>query len=293
MRRLLIFFVLLLFGAIRSYGQQVSPLTDNFAFTVHSIDDFFDRFNFRLNVGLRRYLKVNYPDVKLTREKLIASLFDNQKLVTGVIDADTLGMFIRSSENGSAAHYLYYEDDHWYAVIKCRVLLNHKPMLINLVMKVETTDQRSYKWVIAAVSSAALSKTTIKPGRKSTVLTAENGTVPSGHKHYSLSPVSHGIDFSNIDRVFLNKGHVADYFRAGEWTPDLKNFAYLVNTGQLQFVGIRETSYYLFQLDGWIVKVRHFDRQSHNAGWLVSDLIAADSLKKTRYALDKLNLSNF
>ena len=58
-----------------------------FAFEVHTIDDFFERFNFKQNTAFLNFLAKNYEGNDLTRSRLIQYLFNykNQHIDTDAI----------------------------------------------------------------------------------------------------------------------------------------------------------------------------------------------------------------
>ena len=65
--------------------------------------------------------------------------------------------------------------------------------------------------------------------------------------------------------------------------PDnLTLFFYLVNTGAMKFEYVDEVIYHITSIPGWCMKIREFNRNELNSGWLISDL-SENSLERSAY----------
>jgi hypothetical protein len=76
----------------------------------------------------------------------------------------------------------------------------------------------------------------------------------------------------NLKRALEDVSYL-QYYAAKDYQPDfLTLFFYLVNTGALKFEYVNEVIYHVVDIPGWSIKVREFNRNELNSGWLISDL---------------------
>ncbi|HLP73631.1 MAG TPA: hypothetical protein VK155_12070 [Bacteroidales bacterium] len=268
-----IFSLLVLFAATSSVlqSQQLAG-TDKvneeiFTARVKQFGEFADRFNlstdFRGNPADSAFIK------KMPREKMISSLFD------------------ASDERNSkqSAHYSEYSalkqqfikeltgknillDKHSGGIIaeaRSRVTFNGKPETISIFLNQEVTGKGGVKWVMLSagdfLDDVFLTDTTMVR---------------------FISPNSNETAFLNLGRALEDKGHLQAYAYSGFRPDNLSVFLYLVSTGAIKFEYAEEVVYHIISIPGWYFKVRDFNRNQLNSGWLISDL------KKGNYELKDL-----
>jgi hypothetical protein len=97
-----------------------------------------------------------------------------------------------------------------------------------------------------------------------------------------LHPMSHELDFMNLNKVFRDKNEVEDY-TSQEYYPDqLSIFLYELKKGSLKFQTIRNVKFHFFQLDNWYFEISEFNRSGYNKGWLISNLAEVSEKDKEK-----------
>lgn len=280
---LLIFFVQPVKGQVQS---ATGDLTTTFVFQVQSIDDFFDRFNFRKNTGFLNYLKKNYPEKTLTRKDLIFSLFNasNQTLK----NQETIDFISQVTDSVKPA-FMRYSDNEWYAELSCKVYYRNSPVNLLLGLKVKRWSGDAFSWMVVSANADFLKVKT--PLADSLIYLANNSKDNNdGIKKYSLSPVSHGIDFINLDNIFINKAYINDYIGSEFHSPELNRLILLIKKSQVRFVQVNTIKYHLLQVDGWIARVEFAERNDKTSGWRINMLTRATAAEKKKYLKKYLNL---
>lgn len=279
----------IIFGLVINSGIVAQtppiPFTDVFAFSVQSIDDFFDRFNARKNTAFTNYLSKNFTGYEIKRERLILSLFDYNYLNSNHADASSMIMQVTDT---SRPQFLRYDDNDWFAEVECKVYYKGIAKTLEIVLKVEKSGYDTYHWAIVSAKADFLNRKLVDLNNKSGQLAETDTTI--GTKKYFLSPVSHGIDFVNLRNVFINKTHVEDYIYKGQRSASLINFISLVKSSQLKFQQANRILYKLVQIEGWIIEINYFNRDSKNSGWLISKLTKVLPGEKNSYLKKYLEL---
>jgi hypothetical protein len=76
----------------------------------------------------------------------------------------------------------------------------------------------------------------------------------------------------NLKRALEDVNYL-QYYASKEYQPDnLTLFFYLVNAGAMKFEYVNEVIYHITDIPGWSMKVKEFNRNELNSGWLISDL---------------------
>ncbi|NCC73010.1 MAG: hypothetical protein EOM06_06395 [Sphingobacteriia bacterium] len=97
-----------------------------------------------------------------------------------------------------------------------------------------------------------------------------------------LHPMSHELDFMNLDRVFSAEENIGDYFRQDFEVDKLSVFLYELRNRQLKFQHVAGLKFHFFQIDGWYIEISEFNRPGMNRGWLISNLIRLEPGQKER-----------
>lgn len=254
------------------------------------MDEFFDRFDFKRNTAFEKYLKFNFPETSISRQKLIIKLFNEQNTLLYNQSNSNIIEFLNFVTDSVSPIYLNYSDDNWFAELKCKVIFKNKPQNLKLILKVEQSKYNTFHWAIVSAQGKFLETSpiqkNIKIGQNKSKLFIENRL---GTKYF-LSPVSHGIDFANIFNVFYNKNHVNDYIYNGSRSKELNKLISLIKENQIKFVQIDSISYHLIQINGWILTLNYFNRNAKNSGWLINNLLKVTSKQKGVFLKSKLNV---
>lgn len=265
-----IYFIFCTFIVASAYGQRLSSSEDLlFAFEVKQIDEFFERFNNQETV-ITQYIRGTNPNASLTRTDLMKSLINRSDTTWNL---SLINEFIQQVNRKEAPTYLHFLDPEWYAEIKCSIKYLNADQKVTLVMKIEQDANQSSKWVIEEAIANFL-------------------TLPQQtDKSVFLNPVSQGTDFLGLDKALSDKKNIRNFIRAGFKENQLSVFLDHWKNGRIQLKQIDEISYHFLQIDGWIFKVKNYQRRTRNSGWLISSLYKANSEQKKEYKKEILQLN--
>src|SRR5204863_3352470 len=68
-----------------------------------------------------------------------------------------------------------------------------------------------------------------------------------------LHPMSHALDFMNIDEPFNRKNNFQDYVYDGPRTAQLDSLIAKTGKAEIKFIQLKTISYHFLQLKGWIM----------------------------------------
>ncbi len=262
---------IIFFISTRVFSQNIfsDHHEENFAFEVKQIDEFIERFNNRENTLLREYIKTNYPEAKIDRTSLIKGLF-NQADTTW--DAVQLNQFIEKVTNFSSPAFLSFYDKDWYAEVDCQFIYHGEDEEATLILLVQPEKDGASKWVITSAKADFLRL----PGYQDSTK--------------SLNPISHATDFMGLDKALSDQENLLNYFRRDFKNDLLTAFIYEVKNGSLKFKQVNNIIYHFLQIDGWILTIEQFARNSRNSGWLISSLVKVSEEEKRMYKKSVLNI---
>lgn len=270
--------------------DKYSELTENFAYSVKTIDEFIDRFDFRRGTEFEKFLLTNHPEIKYSRMEFLFSLFNfRNESFSGNPD---IMNFINSVSDTANPVYINFSDSSWFALVECSVKYKSKPETLSLVMKVDV-ENNTFRWSIVSAFSRFLGNVS----KDDSLFDKTNNYLKNRNKdksRYFLHPVSHAIGFMNIDALFSsgNKSF-EEYIHDGPRTIQLQNLVEKVKKSEIKFVHVNTISYHFMQIEGWIAIVDYFNRNEKNSGWLINSLIKAGSDEKRIYKEKKLKLVQY
>ncbi len=260
----------------------------NFAFSVHSMDDFFDRFNFKTNTIFEKYVRRQFPEAVFTREGLLYNLFNKKNQF--FYQNNNAKEFVQQVTDTAKQQFINYSDKFWYAEIKCKVTYMAKPYTIIMVLKVEQPEPDMFLWAVVSAKGEFLKSTTVAAHPATSKVSVSKGNTNSATTKYFLSPVSHGIDFTNLENFFINRSHAHDYLYNGVVSPELKQLIFLIENNRIKFHQVSSIKYHLLQVNGWIISVSYFNRSTLNSGWLINNLMKVTSDEKRLFLRKQLNV---
>jgi hypothetical protein len=244
-----------------SSGEQI------FLARTKQFTEFLDRFNYRTNFNGEKIdssFKAKFP-----REKVIASLFDAKdprtdksgKQYSPAYDSDK-EQFIRDVMSGNKQIYRYSENI--VAEARSRILFNGVPKTISIYLTQEIVGKDMVKWVINSVRGDIFN-----------FLRSDTTMVRF------IPPSSNETDFINLKRA-LEDNNYLHYYSSKDFVPDyLTVFYYMINSGQIKFDYVEEVVYHITEIQGWYIKVKDFNRNEMNSGWLISDIKRNSSDRNT------------
>jgi len=188
------------------------------------------------------------------RKEFIQLLFDNK---TSDYPDDLKKEFIRSVLDNNDPQYLEFHEPGWFAEVTALVRYKGKDEIATLFLKLEQ-ENLGYKWVFDKVYFEPFVKTF-------DIDTAFNTTF--------LHPMSHEIDFMNLQKAFENKDEIEEYTYK-HYQPDyLSLLLYEIKQSNLQFKNVKNVKFHFFQIDNWYFEIAEFNRSGYNKGWLISNLV--------------------
>lgn len=224
-------------------GEQ--PKDSVWVTRVKLLQQFINRFNYSEDW---RGNSVQDPGAISKRREYIASLFEAD-YASSVPRSDLLA-FVEDITGSFPPRYLSFYDDNWYAKVHCKASYLGKDTEVLLTLKVQQNEDQSVQWVIV--------------GGHAEFLELE--------KHDQPLVLNGNANELNFMRLFIGleeKQRITD-FTAADYQPDpLSLIHFLIRRGDLKLHHALSVSYHFYQLPGWIISVKEFDRHEYNSGWLI------------------------
>lgn len=149
---------------------------------------------------------------------------------------------------------LSYTDNNWYAKTTCFGTFKGNEVSFDMYLVVEPRENEMFKWVIADVDGTIFE---LNPSRISDKI--------------MLLPNEHETDFMRLNTITSEKDDFITLYSSKTNTVNrLTVFNTLVYYGYLNIEYVLEPEYVFFQVPGYVFTVKHFERESTNAGWLIS-----------------------
>lgn len=263
MLRIVVFLVLVV-SARSVVGQSIDFLSDeNFAFKVKQIDEFMERFNCIESASIREYLREHHAIDSLSRASLVLSLFNQEDTTWNEQDVRT---FVSDIIRPASPATLDFYDRGWYVELDCTGRYKGRDENFTLILSLEVLRRsRGAKWVIESVSADFL------------------GIGRSQDRKRALNPASYGNNFISLSEALQDTANIRNYLNLRRQHSQLLLFLNELHDKQLVFKRINQITYHFLQIDDWIFKVRDFNRDTPNSGWLISELLRVNDQQKMQY----------
>ena len=258
MKKTLLFVVLIMPFWSEAQTYNSLPVDESvFYAQTKQVNQFFRRFNGEEDVkGNKIYSgDSTVRDPKL-RKKYIPILFDNNN---SGISRDMKELFINQVLNKKSPAYLNFHGNNWFAEVSATFTYNKVKANVILYLKLVEQNQ-GYKWIFSNVYFDEFTKYFKHLGDTTNI-------------KLFLHPLSHEIDFMNMNKVFRDQENI-DYYLESRYVPDhLAMFVTEVKRGNLKFESVNSVKFHFFQIPNWYFEVTYFNRNEANSGWLISNLL--------------------
>lgn len=245
-------------------GQSMNFTSDqNFAFKVKQIDEFMERFNSVESAQIRQYMREHHSMDSISRAALVLSLFNQEDTTWNERD---IRSFVADILRSSSPVTIDFYDKGWYVELNCTGQYKGRSEEFTLVLSLEVMRRnRGAKWVIESVSADFL------------------GLGRSQDQRRALNPASYGNDFIDLSEALQDTTNIRNYLNLRRQHSQLLLFLNELHEKNLHFNQINQITYHFLQVDDWIFKVRDFNRDTPNSGWLISELIRVNDRQKLQY----------
>ncbi len=194
-------------------------------------------------------------------------------------DSVLINKFVSDITKKNNPIYLDYYGNDWYAELTCKFRYNGSSIVIPVIMKIEMTQNKGSKWMIAAVGSSTL---------KSKIVVTE--ITQNKTKLKIITPTSNGTNFVSLKRVFEDKENLSDYFESAYLKrSSMLEFYNAVLSDEIDFINVIKIKYHFLLADKWIFTVEDFQREELNSGWLINHIEKVSSVGMDIYRRKLLN----
>lgn len=207
---------------------------------------------------------------KMPREKMISLLFDlkDPRAASGNQNYSEEYEKTRAEFISDVTGKQLLINSHSPGIIaeaRARVIYNGKPQTISLFLNQEQVGKTSIKWVLLAAK-----------GDLFDIFKEDTSMVRF------IPPTSHETDFINLKRALEDTDHLQDY-ASKDYKPDhLTLFFFALKTGTVKYEYVEDVTYHITDIPGWYFKVKDFNRNELNSGWLIMD-VRKNSLRLTDF----------
>ena len=265
-------------------SSDKSQLPRNYLIKVKQFSEFIDRFNYEKNF-LNQDIGPAFAE-KMPRERYIGLLFnsasDNRMTETTMHDTLVANFIL-----GVCRDSLFIDkySDLVFAELNCRVTINGKNSFLSVLARQEI--DHGLKWSFVSVHPD-LNPEEKEEGREGQYM---NQGTKNEQPDY-IPPLSNETNFIVLKKILTGRNNLGIYTAKHHNPERINDFYHAIGTGDLRFEYVEAITYYLFDIPGWIMVIRNYQRDTANSGWLISELkrIEGDSFP---YFTDKFGLGRF
>lgn len=259
-------------------------LPRNYLIKVKQFNEFIDRFNYQKDF-LNQDIGPAFSE-KMPRECYIGLLFNSSfdnKMPEKIMNDTLVENFIQMVCRDSLFIDTYSE--LVFAELKCRVTVNGKNSYLFVLARQEV--DHGLKWSFVSVHPDFDPEGKREGGERHYISPETQSEQPD-----YIPPLSNETNFIVLKKILTGKNNLGIYTAKHHNPERINDFYHAIGTGELKFNYVESITYYLFDVPGWIMIVRNFQRDTANSGWLISELrrIEEDSYP---YFAEKFGLSAF
>ncbi len=238
--------------------NQQKEREDIFVARIKQFNEFADRFN------LKTDFDGNTADsvfkARMPRERMIPLLFDLNDPRIQPSEKEYSEAYIRIKEEFveeviKKNILLYKYSPGIIAEARARVIYKGDPQQIRLFLVQEIVGNNSVKWVLRSAKGDILN-----------IFKTDTSMVRF------IPPSSNETDFINLKRALEDTDYL-QYYASQDYEPDfLTLFFYYIKAGIIKYEYVEEVVYHIIDIPGWYLKVKEFNRNELNSGWLITDI---------------------
>jgi len=238
--------------------NQQKEQEDIFVARIKQFNEFADRFN------LKTDFDGNTADsvfkARMPRERMIPLLFDLNDPRIQPSEKEYSEAYIRIKEEfveevTKKNILLYKYSPGIIAEARARVIFKGEPQQIRLFLVQEIVGNNSVKWVLCSAKGDILN-----------IFKTDTSMVRF------IPPSSNETDFINLKRALEDTDYL-QYYASQDYEPDfLTLFFYYIKAGIIKYEYVEEVVYHIIDIPGWYLRVKEFNRNELNSGWLITDI---------------------
>lgn len=238
--------------------NQQKEQEDLFVARIKQFNEFADRFN------LKTDFDGNTADsvfkARMPRKRMIPLLFDLNDPRIQPSEKEYSKAYIRIKEEfveevTEKNILLYKYSPGIIAEARARVIFKGEPQQIRLFLAQEIVGNNSVKWVLHSAKGDILN-----------IFKTDTSMVRF------IPPSSNETDFINLKRALEDIDYL-QYYASQDYEPDfLTLFFYYIKAGIIKYEYVEEVVYHIIDIPGWYLKVKEFNRNELNSGWLITDI---------------------
>ena len=236
--------------------NQQKEREDIFVARIKQFNEFADRFN------LKTDFDGNTADsvfkARMPRERMIPLLFDLNDPRIQPSEKEYSEAYIRIKEEfveevTKKNILLYKYSPGIISEARARVIYKGEPQQIRLFLVQEIVGNNSVKWVLRSAKGDILN-----------IFKTDTSMVRF------IPPSSNETDFINLKRALEDTDYL-QYYASQDYEPDfLTLFFYYIKAGIIKYEYVEEVVYHIIDIPGWYLKVKEFNRNELNSGWLIT-----------------------
>lgn len=266
MQRLVCFLIFVLVTNYANGQSYEKEFKVYFAWEVKQLDEFIERFNNDEFTFIKGYVKKTEGITNISREVMIKKLFNTGRKNWNY---NEISSFIKQVNDKESPQFLDSDRGEWFANVRCTIEYSGKPMEVLLKLNLRPLANGGAKWVIEDINSPQGAGIFSNSREDINLIKCPNPTNPE----VSLNPMSHAIDFMNIDLVTSRPDNIGNFVdTTSHKNKNLNLFIDACLKKQLKVLRALSITYDFYQIKGWRIEIKQFNRQSKNSGWLISRL---------------------
>jgi hypothetical protein len=257
-------------------------LPRNYLIRVKQFNEFISRFNYEKDF-LNKDIGPTFSE-KMPRERYIGLLF-NSTPDNGMVEKDMHDTMVASFIQTVCHDSLFIEtySELVFAELNCRVTTKGKNSVVSVLARQEV--DHGLKWSLVS-AHPGLSPKGNEAGREGQYVSP---ATQSGQPDY-IPPLSNETNFIVLKKI-LASGNNLQIYTAKHHNPErINEFYSAIGTGEIRFNYVEAITYYLFDIPGWVMVVRNYQRDTANSGWLISELMRMEG-DSYPYFMEKFGLS--
>ena len=233
---------------------------------VKQVDEFVERFN-----NDKFHISIDTTKAEYKENNLLALFnLENFKDASDSLLAETT-MFIRTVTDSSVK--LHYEDTLWFAKAPCYGKFKNKSVNFTLWLNVEHRSADMYKWVVAKAEGDIFK---LPPSYTS--------------DRIMISPGEHETNFMSLKLITTQKqDYITNYKQKNFDLDETSVFYSLVYYEMLSIDYVKDLEFWFFQVPGYVFRIKYFNRETHNSGWLIDKYEKISDEEKNEFLTNLYN----